>query len=37
MKPGLRIGMMVDLPARVEKHMKPHLEGLVRHPLYACG
>ena len=35
MKPGLRIGMTVDLPARVEKHMKPHLEGLVRHPLYA--
>lgn len=27
--------MTVDLPARVEKHMKPHLEGLVRHPLYA--
>ena len=35
MKPGLRIGMTIDLPARVEKHMKPHLEGLVRHPLYA--
>ncbi len=35
MKPGLRLGMTVDLPARVEKHMKPHLEGLVRHPLYA--
>ena len=35
MKPGLRVGMTVDLPARVEKHMKPHLEGLVRHPLYA--
>jgi fluoroacetyl-CoA thioesterase len=34
-KPGLRLGMTVDLPARVEKHMKPHLEGLVRHPLYA--
>ncbi len=35
MKPGLRLGMTIDLPARVEKHMKPHLEGLVRHPLYA--
>ena len=35
MKPGLRVGMTVDLPARVERHMKPHLEGLVRHPLYA--
>ncbi len=35
MKPGLRVGMTVDLPAKVEKHMKPHLEGLVRHPLYA--
>ncbi len=35
MKPGLRIGMTIDLPAKVEKHMKPHLEGLVRHPLYA--
>ena len=35
MKPGLRVGMTIDLPARVERHMKPHLEGLVRHPLYA--
>ena len=35
MKPGLKVGITVDLPARVEKHMKPHLEGLVRHPLYA--
>ncbi|MEK7233115.1 MAG: hotdog domain-containing protein [Elusimicrobiota bacterium] len=35
MKPGLRVGITVDLPARVEKHMRPHLEGLVRHPLYA--
>lgn len=35
MKPGLRVGMTVDLPAKVERHMKPHLEGLVRHPLYA--
>jgi predicted thioesterase len=23
------------MPARVEKHMRPRLEGLVRHPLYA--
>lgn len=35
MKPGLRVGITVDLPARVEKHMKPYLEGLARHPLYA--
>lgn len=35
MKSGLRVGMTVDLPAKVERHMKPHLEGLVRHPLYA--
>jgi predicted thioesterase len=35
MKPGLRVGITVDLPGRVEKHMRPHLEGLVRHPLYA--
>lgn len=35
MKPGLRVGMTVDLPAKVERHMKPNLEGLVRHPLYA--
>jgi fluoroacetyl-CoA thioesterase len=35
MKPGLRVGLTVDLPAKVERHMKPNLEGLVRHPLYA--
>lgn len=35
MKPGFRVGLTVDMPARVERHMKPHLEGLVRHPLYA--
>jgi predicted thioesterase len=23
------------MPAKVERHMKPHLQGLVRHPLYA--
>ncbi len=35
MKSGFRVGLTVDMPAKVEKHMKPHLEGLVRHPLYA--
>ena len=35
MKAGLRVGLTVDMPAKVEKHMKPHLQGLVRHPLYA--
>ena len=35
MKPGLRVGLTVDMPAKVERHMKPHLQGLVRHPLYA--
>ena len=35
MRSGFRVGLTVDLPARVEKHMKPRLEGLVRHPLYA--
>ena len=35
MKPGLKIGMSVDLPATVKPSMKPHLEGLVTHRLYA--
>lgn len=35
MRPGLKVGHTVDMPARVEKHMRPRLEGLVRHPLYA--
>lgn len=35
MRAGFKVGMTVDMPARVERHMKPHLEGLVRHPLYA--
>ena len=35
MKEGLRVGLTVDMPAKVERHMKPHLQGLVRHPLYA--
>jgi len=34
-RPGLKVGLTVDMPARVEKHMRPRLEGLVRHPLYA--
>ena len=35
MKSGFRVGIVVDMPAKVEKHMKPNLEGLVRHPLYS--
>lgn len=35
MREGLRAGHTVDMPAKVEKHMRPHLQGLVRHPLYA--
>lgn len=35
MRMGLKVGLTVDMPARVEKHMKPHLQGQVRHPLYA--
>ncbi|MDE2489806.1 MAG: hypothetical protein KGM24_03100, partial [Elusimicrobia bacterium] len=35
MRAGLRAGLTVDMPAKVERHMKPHLQGLVRHPLYA--
>ena len=35
MKQGFRTGIVVDMPAKVEKHMRPHLEGLVKHPLYA--
>ena len=35
MKPGFKIGIKVDLPATVKPSMKPHLEGLVRHQLYA--
>lgn len=35
MRPGLKVGLTVDMPARVERHMKPHLQGQVRHPLYA--
>jgi len=34
-KPGFRVGLTVDMPARVETHMRASLEGLVRHPLYA--
>ncbi len=35
MRAGLRVGLTVDMPAKVEKHMRPNLQGLVRHPLYA--
>ncbi len=35
MRTGLKAGLTVDMPAKVERHMKPHLQGLVRHPLYA--
>jgi fluoroacetyl-CoA thioesterase len=35
MREGFKVGITVDMPAKVEKHMKAHLEGLVRHPLYA--
>lgn len=35
MKPGFRVGIKVDLPATVKSSMKPHLEGLVSHRLYA--
>ena len=35
MKPGFKVGIKVDLPATVKPSMKPHLEGLVSHRLYA--
>lgn len=35
MKQGLRVGLKIDMPASVKPSMKPHLEGLVKHPLYA--
>ena len=35
MRAGFKVGLTVDMPAKVERHMKPHLQGLVRHPLYA--
>lgn len=35
MRAGFKVGIKVDLPATVKPSMKPHLEGLVRHPLYA--
>lgn len=35
MRPGLKVGMKIDLPATVKPSMKPHLEGLVTHRLYA--
>lgn len=35
MKAGFKVGIRVDLPATVKPSMKPHLEGLVSHRLYA--
>jgi predicted thioesterase len=35
MKAGFKVGIKVDLPATVKPSMKPHLEGLVKHPLYS--
>ncbi|MBI4376608.1 MAG: hypothetical protein HY549_09190 [Elusimicrobia bacterium] len=35
MRPGFKVGIKVDLPATVKPSMKPHLEGLVSHRLYA--
>ena len=35
MKQGFKVGIKVDLPAHVKPSMKPHLEGLVTHRLYA--
>ncbi|MBI5630501.1 MAG: thioesterase [Elusimicrobia bacterium] len=35
MKPGFKVGLKVDMPAVVKPSMKPYLEGLVSHRLYA--
>lgn len=35
MKAGFKVGIKVDLPATVKPWMKPQLEGLVSHRLYA--
>jgi predicted thioesterase len=35
MRAGFKVGLTVDMPAKVERHMRPHLQGLVKHPLYA--
>jgi predicted thioesterase len=35
MKPGFRVGIKVDIPAKVEKSMRPQFEGRSSHPLYA--
>ena len=35
MKPGLTRGARIELTFQVEGWMKPHLEGLVKHPLYS--
>lgn len=35
MKAGFRLGLVTDHRAIVKPWMKPHLDGLVRHPLYS--
>ncbi|MBI4423492.1 MAG: hypothetical protein HY554_07190 [Elusimicrobia bacterium] len=35
MRAGLRLGLVVEHRAVVKPWMKPHLDGLVRHPLYS--
>jgi predicted thioesterase len=35
MKPGLKRGSRVEHYAKVRSWMRPHLDGLVRHPLYS--
>jgi predicted thioesterase len=35
MRAGLRLGLVVEHRAVVKPWMKPHLEGMVRHPLYS--
>ena len=35
MRSGFKAGIKVDLPATVKSSMKPHLDGLVTHRLYA--
>ena len=36
MKAGFKVGIKVDLPATVKPSMRPHVEGLVTHRLYAA-
>lgn len=35
MRPGLKRGMRVEHLTKVRSWMRPHLDGLVRHPLYS--